>query len=105
LSVQEIAMLAQQTYPAIAPESRALRWDLVWAAIILAAIAALLLVASHPSPSIREKHDSSEDLLSSLKVDAYRQHKPLGSAFATPQQRPVVVSVTAHDSPQLRQVP
>jgi hypothetical protein len=98
-------MLAHQTYPAKAPESRALRWAFVWAAIILAAIAVLLLVGSHPSPSVREKPDTSEDLLRSLKVDAYRQHKPLGSAFATPQQRPVVVSVTAHDSPQLRQVP
>ena len=98
-------MLANQTFPANAPESEALRWAFVCAAIILAAIAVVLLVASHPSPSVSEKPASNEDLLSALKVDAYRQHKPLGSAFSASQHRPQTLLVTAQNSPQQRQVP
>jgi hypothetical protein len=94
---------AHKTSFVTAPASPALRWVFVWTALILAAIAVLLLVASHTS--IREKPDSSERLLSSLKADAYRQPKPLGSAFSTPQQRPEPVLATAYDPPQLPQIP
>jgi predicted exporter len=90
-------------YPASAPAIPVLRWVSLWTALVLAAIAVLLLVASHTS--IREKPDSDMSSLSSLKADAYRQHKPLGSAFSTPHGNPEAVLASAHVSPRLHQVP
>jgi hypothetical protein len=90
-------------YPASAPASPVLRCVLVVTALILIAIVVLLLMDSHTS--IREKPGSSEGSPSSLKTDAYRQPKPLGSAFSTPQNRPEPVLATAYDSPQLPRVP
>jgi hypothetical protein len=106
LSIQEIAVLAHQIYRAIAPASHVLRWAFIVTACALAAIAVVLLVSRHPS--VGEKPDSEKGApssISSLKVDAYRQHKPLGSAFSTPQHRPEAVVVTAQDSLQVRPVP
>jgi hypothetical protein len=103
LSIQEITVLAYKTSFVTATASPSLRWVFVWTASILSAIVVLLLVTSHPSVS--KKPDSDNGSLSSLKADAYRQPKPLGSAFSTPQNRPEPVLVTVHDAPQSRQMP
>ncbi len=90
-------MLAHQTYPANAPESQALRRAFVCTAGILAAVAVVLRLASHPVAS--EEPDSGEVSRSALKFDAYRQPKTMGSAFTTRQHRPMAVTVAAHASP------
>jgi hypothetical protein len=106
LSIQEIAMLEHQTSSVITPASHALRWVFVLTSLILATIVVVLLVSRHPS--LKEKPDSDKGALSSispLKIDAYHQHKPLGSVFSTPQNNPEAVLATAHDSQQLPRVP
>jgi len=96
-------VLAHQTYSEDAPESWALRWAFVCAALILAAIAVVLLLASHSGD--REKRNSDRGSQSSLRSDAYRQPKPLGSAFASAQHHSESVLVTEHAPSQLPQVP
>lgn len=84
-------------------EWRALRRAFLWTALILVVIGFAIGVASQPRVVTVEK--SHEVSVTELKTEAYRQNKPLGSAFSTPHNRTAIASVVSRQCASCSQVP
>ena len=89
-------MLANHRYAPGTPESRALRCAFKSAGAIVATVAVLMFFEG----AAQTKATPSEDpALQQVRVAAYRQNRPYGSALTRPKSRTLMAKPTYADMP------